>query len=73
MKISYIFNKQIKLFFKKWRKRGYGIFSSFILSQFDFHNGLIERNKKLFWDVTMGRPYKKSDAIKIILKNKGSK
>lgn len=75
MKISYIYNKKTKNFFKKWRTRGYDIISSFLLSQFDFHKGLIKKNEKLFWKVMMKEPYKKTTAIKNILKellNKGN-
>ena len=69
MKMSHIFNKRTKKNFKKWRTRGYKIISSFLLAQFDSHDGLIEKNKKLFWDVTISNPYNKIAAVKKILKD----
>ncbi len=69
MKMSHIFNKRTKKNFKKWRTRGYKIIPSFLLAQFDSHDGLIEQNKKLFWDVTISNPYNKIAAVKKILKD----
>lgn len=64
-----IFNERTNKNFEKWKTRGYGLVSSFLLSQFDSHDGLIEKHKKLFWDITLSNPYNEIAAIKKIIKS----